>query len=319
MAISHNLLGRTHLHVSSLALGTVEIGLASYGIHAPSHAGQPLEDEAIGLIHAALDQGINFIDTARDYGVSETVLGKALRRHRAQAILATKVNPHRAAAQSWRSGELKAQMLATLDVSLRELQTDYVDIWQIHNVTEEILAQAGEVADAFDAARRAGKVRWSGGSFYGAKLPLQALATDLFDVMQVTYSVLDRRIEHEVLPQAQAQNVGIVARSVLLKGVLTQRGDHLPPRLHELTLASQRFRQLIADANVDASPAQVAIAFALAQPQIGTVLLGMSSLRELEDNLKAATLKLPTALFEELLELALNDEALLNPATWGIP
>ncbi|MCB9151169.1 MAG: aldo/keto reductase [Caldilineaceae bacterium] len=318
MNFSLSTLGRTGLRVSALALGTVEIGLP-YGIATPAHGGRPGEQEAIRLIHTALDAGINLIDTARDYGMSETILGQALHQRRTQAILATKVNLLPAAVQQLSSRQLKRQMLDTLDLSLRELQTDYVDVWQIHNVTEELLERAEEVADAFSAAQRAGKIRWTGGSFYGAALPLLALDRDLFDVMQVTYSVLDRRIEEQVLPRAQQQNVGIVVRSVLLKGVLTARADHLPARLHALTAASQRFRRIIAEAGLAASAAQVAVAFALAQPQISTVLVGMSSLAELEDNLRAATLQLPPAVLEQFDALELSDETLLNPSTWDIP
>ena len=318
MNFSLSTLGRTGLRVSALALGTVEIGLP-YGIATPAHVGRPGEQEAIRLIHTALDAGINLIDTARDYGASETVLGKALHQRRAQAILATKVNLWPAAVQQLSSRQLKRHMLDTLDLSLRELQTDYVDIWQIHNVTEELLGRAEEVADVFTAAQRAGKIRWTGGSFYGATLPLMALDCDLFDVMQVTYSVLDRRIEEQVLPRAQQQNVGIVVRSVLLKGVLTERADHLPARLHALTTASQRFRRVIAEAGLAASAAQVAVAFALAHLQISAVLVGMSSVAELEDNLRAATLQLPPAVLEQFDALELSDETLLNPSTWDIP
>ncbi|MEZ4656277.1 MAG: aldo/keto reductase [Caldilineaceae bacterium] len=318
MNISRRTLGRSRLQVSALALGTVEIGL-NYGIQTSDHAGRPPEQAAIRLIHAALDAGINLIDTARDYGVSESILGKALRQRRSQAILATKVNLLPAEIQRLGSRQLRQRMLNTLDISLRELRTDYVDIWQIHNVTAEILARAEEVADVFATARRAGKIRWTGGSFYGAELPLAALDLDLFDAMQVTYSVLDRRIEEQVLSRAQQQNVGIVVRSVLLKGVLTARADHLPTRLHALTVASQRFRQIIVDAGLPASPAQAAVAFALAHPHIGAVLVGMGSVAELEDNLQAAALQLPPDVLEQLAALKLTDETLLNPGTWGIP
>ncbi|MEZ4710519.1 MAG: aldo/keto reductase [Caldilineaceae bacterium] len=285
----------------------------------PNHTGRPPAPEAIRLIHAALDAGINLFDTARDYGVSESILGQALRQRRGQALLATKVNLALAELQPLNSRQFKQRMLATLDISLRELQTDYVDIWQIHNVTADILARAEEVADAFDMARRAGKIRWTGGSFYGAELPLSALDMDLFDAIQVTYSVLDRRIEKEVLPRAQQQNVGIVVRSVLLKGGLTARADHLPARLHALTAASQRFRQMIADGQLHASPAQVAVAFALANPHIGAVLVGMSNVAELADNVQAAALQLPPAMLAQLATLQLADETLLNPGVWSIP
>jgi aryl-alcohol dehydrogenase-like predicted oxidoreductase len=122
-------LGRTGLEVSALALGTVELGL-DYGIPAPGHYGRPSATEGVRLVHAALDAGINFIDTARGYGGSEAVLGQALTGRRDRVILATKVarpadNPTGAA--------LRQAMLASLDESLSALVTGYVDVWIIRN------------------------------------------------------------------------------------------------------------------------------------------------------------------------------------------
>ncbi len=139
-------------------------------------------------------------------------------------------------------------MEQSLETSLGLLDTDYVDLWQIHNVDKALLAQIDVVAEVFAAARRAGKVRAVGGSTYAAELPLLALETDVFDMLQVTYSVLDQRLADEVLPAAAARNVGIVVRSILLKGALTSRGDHLPEHLAELRERSRQFRKLVTEA-----------------------------------------------------------------------
>ena len=99
-------------------------------------------------------------------------------------------------------------MLDSLETSLRLLRTDSVDIWMLHSVDAELLARHAELAGIFAEARRRGLIGWCGASFYGAKLPAQALATDLFDVIQVTYSVLDQRLADSVLPLAARQGVG---------------------------------------------------------------------------------------------------------------
>lgn len=290
-----------------------------YGIHAPGHFGRPAENEAIRLVHAALDAGINLIDTARAYGDSETVLGKALKGRRGQVVLATKVNLFKPDGSLPTGAALREQMLAALATSLAALQTDFVDIWQLHSVDERVLAELETIAATFAEAQTSGSVRWSGASFYGAALPEQALQADLFDVIQVTYSVLDQRLADRVLPLAQQKRVGVVVRSVLLKGALTERADHLPDRLEPLRTRSRQFRQMVAKAGLGLSPAQAALAFALAHPQINSVLVGVRDEAELRDDLVAVNTALPTDLLAQLAALRLDDDELLNPGSWGIP
>ena len=316
--MNYRILGRTNLAVSPLALGTVELGM-DYGINAPGHFGRPSETAAIALVHAALDAGLNLIDTARAYGESETILGRALRDRRDRAVLATKVNTLRPDKTLPVGAALRRHMIESLETSLRQLQTDRVDIWQIHNVDEALLAQHETLADVFAEVKRSGKVGWCGGSFYGAVLPEKALATDLFDTMQVTYSVFDQRVADRVLPLAQEKNVGVMVRSVLLKGALTERAEHLPEHLAPLRARSRQFRQLVAMSGLALSPAQAALAFALAQPQINAVLVGVRTQAELVDNLAALACRLPVTLLDEVSALRLDDEQLLNPGTWGIP
>lgn len=311
-------LGRTALQVSALALGTVELGL-DYGIAAPGHFGRPTESDAIRLVHAALDAGINLIDTARAYGSSEAVLGRALTGRRHQVVLASKVSTQDPGGSPLAPDDLRRQMLDSLETSLRTLDTDYLDIWQVHNVDQPTLAAADTVADVFDRARTSGKIRWTGGSFYGDTLPLAALALDLFDLMQVTYSILDQRLADAFFPAAAAKDIGVLVRSVLLKGALTERADYLPPHLDTLRRRSSEFRARIAESGLAATPPQAAIAFALAHPAIHSVLIGVRTRDELTDNLTAAALHLPDALYRHLADLRLDDPDLLNPATWGIP
>lgn len=311
-------LGRTGLNVSAFALGTVELGL-EYGIHAPGHGRRPDQNEAIYLVHQALDNAINLIDTAGAYGSSEEILGLALRDRRDQVILASKVGTQIAGGVPITGDDLRRHMLASLDESLTALKTDYLDIWQIHNVDDQLLSELEIVQDVFETVRASGKVRFCGGSFYGPDLPLKALATKLFDVMQITYSILDQRLTDKFFPLAAAENVGILARSVLLKGALTERAEHLPQHLNELRLRSRSLQDLITLNKVSASPAQVAIAFALKQPAVHAVLIGISNELELRSNLHSLALELSPAFYANLASLRLDDPDLLNPGTWGIP
>ena len=307
-------LGRTGLSVSPLALGTVELGM-DYGIPVPGAYGRPSSSAAERLVHAALDGGINFIDTAQAYGNSEAVLGRALRGRRQRVVLATKATVQ-ADGKTLRGDALRRAMLAGLENSLRLLQTDYVDIWQIHNVDGDLLDQSELVAEVFSEARSRGIALWRGGSFYGPELPLAALAYDLFDIVQVTFSVFDQRLRDKLFPSATAVGVGILVRSILLQGVLTERADYLPDRLEHLRAISRRFRDLVAAEGRGLTPAQVAIGFGLAEPRIGSVLIGVRSEAELEENLGAATATLSPDLMYELRQLRVNDPELLNPSMW---
>jgi aryl-alcohol dehydrogenase-like predicted oxidoreductase len=317
-AMRFNRLGRSELTVSALALGTVELGL-DYGIAAPGDFGRPPVEAAIRLVHAAIDAGFTLIDTARAYGSSEEVLGQALAGRRGQVILATKIVTQAPGGVPRRGAELRRHMLDSLATSLAALRTDYVDLWQIHNVDQHVLDEAEAIASVFAEARAAGMVRSVGGSFYGPDLPLAALEYDLFDVMQITYSVLDQRVADRLLPAAARQDVGIMARSVLLKGALTERAEHLPDHLHSLRLRSRAYRELVAAACPDATPAQAAIAFALTEPAIHTVLIGVRTEAELRANLAALTVDLSAATRSQLASLRLDNADLLNPGTWGIP
>lgn len=311
-------LGRTDLTVSALALGTVELGL-DYGIAVPGDFGKPDEQDAVRLVHAALDAGINLIDTARAYGASEEVLGRALAGRRDQVVLTTKVSTQGPGGAPLNPDDLAQAMQHSLDTSLRTLATDYIDIWQVHNVDEATLAHAEVVADLFARNRAAGNIRFGGGSFYGAELPRRALTHNLFDVMQITYSILDQRLADHFFVEAQAADIGILARSVLLKGALTPRAEHLPDHLSSLRLRYRALTALIGAAGLTAATAQVAIAFALAQPAIHAVLIGVRTVDELRQNLDALTVVLPPKLIAQLNILRLDDANLLNPATWGIP
>ena len=315
-------LGRTNLSVSPIALGTVELGM-DYGIPVPGHYGRPSSSAAEQLVGAALDAGINFIDTAQAYGNSEAILGRALRGRRHRAVLATKATVQ-ADGKTLRGNALRRAMLAGLESSLHSLQTDYVDIWQIHNVDADLLDQADLVAEIFSEARASGMVLWRGGSFYGPDLPLAALELELFDTVQVTYSLFDQRLADRLFPAAKRRGIGVLVRSVLLQGVLTERADYLPDRLEPLKARSRRFRQLVAEAagrprlGTDSAltPAQAAIAFALAEPRISSVLVGMRTEAELQENLVAATTTLSHDLIHELRQLRIDNPDMLNPSNW---
>jgi len=227
-------LGRTGLRVSEIGLGTVELGL-DYGVQVAGEHLRPPEEDAARLLNRALDLGVNFIDTARAYGVSEEVMGRALKSRRREYILATKLAAIPEAGQSDR--ELADQVKTSIETSLRALQTDVIDLLQTHHTPVEVV-KAGRVAEAMKEAQAAGHVRFIGASTYGEPAALAVLEDGRFDTLQIAYSALDRTLEDQVLPLAQQKDIGIVVRSVLLRGVLTRRYTLIPPALDDLKAAT---------------------------------------------------------------------------------
>ncbi|MAS33935.1 MAG: hypothetical protein CL610_08005 [Anaerolineaceae bacterium] len=310
-------LGRTGLQISSLSLGTVGLGL-NYGIAAGSTTGAPppQRSESVALIHRALDSGINFLDTARAYGDSEAVVGEALRGRREQAIVTTKVNCFDAQAKPLRGAALRERIHTSIRESLKLLQTDYVDLLMLHSAPVELL-DGGEALDMLATVKAEGLTRSIGASTYGSDAPRLAIEQGA-EALQVAYNVLDQRMADEIFPLAQARGVGMIVRSVYLKGVLTDRAEDLPDHLDALRQLSRQYRQLTGQFGID--PAQAALRFVLSNPDVSTALVGVIRQHELDVALDAAAVGvLPDDLLQPLTAMRIEEEKLLNPGYWGIP
>lgn len=315
MMITTKPFGRTGLNVSCISLGTVALGL-EYGIESPHASRRPSEKDAIRLLEQAADEGINLFDTAPAYGESERLVGLAIGR-RQRCHIATKVSvPMDGDGKALQGAPLRAAINASLKKSLRILRRDVIDIVQIHNATVDGI-ERGEVSDVLLKARDEGKVRFLGASVYGEESALAAVNSGYFDSLQVAYNVLDQRMAGRVFPAAAQAGVGILVRSALLKGALTEKSRFLPPELHVLQRASERAREKLAG-TWQRLP-EIAVRFCLSSKDVATVLVGASTRKELEQALLAAK---AGPLSEELLgqaaSLALTDEHLLNPSHWPI-
>jgi 1-deoxyxylulose-5-phosphate synthase len=214
--MDYRLLGRTGARVSPLCLGTMNFG------------GVTNEADSIQIIHAALDAGINFVDTANVYndGQSEIVVGKALRDRRDKVVLATKVH-FKVGDGPNDEGNSRLHILKACDDSLRRLQTDYIDLYQIHRPSMEI--PVDETLGALTDLVRAGKVRYVGCSTHPAWLVMEALAISerlhlaRYVSEQPPYNLLDRRIENELIPLALRYQLAIMPWAPLAQGVLAGR------------------------------------------------------------------------------------------------
>lgn len=303
-------LGKTGFTVSEISLGTVEIGM-SYGI---SSEGKPDERSSEQLLHRALDLGINLIDTARAYGESEAIIGRALGNRRKEYVLASKV-------LSFHDGNLtpperREAITQSVHTSLRSLQTDAIDIMLLHTAPVEVIRD-GEAAGVLQELKAAGQIRATGASVYDPEAALLAIESGDFDCLQIAYSALDRRPEEEIFAKAKEAGVGLIARSVLLKGALTHRYALLPDSLASLKNAVVELEKIASDADEVESLPEMAYRYVLSQCPPETALLGTSNLAELETTISYASRgPLRDETINKLRQRALLGTRELNPGLW---
>lgn len=303
-------LGTTGLEVSEISLGTVELGM-DYGFQGTSHYRKPDEQSAIALIHRAVDEGINLIDTAPVYGNSEELIGKALRGRSRRPYIATKVTiPD----QPDSTQDLSIAISRSIDASLKLLRVETIDLLQIHNTTLEVLDQE-EILGSLDHARRQGKIRFIGASAYDEEVSLRAIEEKRIHSLQVPFNLLNQAMARQTFPAALKRGKGVLVRSAFLRGLLTSQMDQAPEAMASLkTTAIAALQELRGEV---ASLSEAALRFCLSFPGICTVLIGMRSPEELGSNLAAAEKgALPPDCVEQLRKYSVETEPLANPANW---
>ena len=305
-------LGNTGLTASEVSLGTAEIGL-DYGFKGSPQYSRPAVRDSIRLIRRCADRGINWLDTARAYGDSEAVIGRALKdlsprpRISSKVIFDGPVADMAAAAQ-------RAHVFGSIESSLRALRADSIDLLYIHNATEKMLRESA-IRDSLEEARSQGKIRLAGATCYGEEDALAVLKDPLFQVLQVPFSLLNQEMRRRVFPEAARKGVGIFVRSVFLRGVLTPQIDFLPERLAPLRVQASRILQVLGP-EVDGL-AEAALRFCLSLPEISSVLMGLKNEAELEANVSCLSRgPLPEAVMLAMAGMALSDRTLVDPTCW---
>ncbi|MEU5280912.1 aldo/keto reductase [Streptomyces asoensis] len=309
--MQYRTLGRTGVQVSSLALGAMNFG----------RIGRTTQDEADALVDAALDAGINLIDTADMYsdGESEEMVGKAIAGRRDDIVLATKAGMpmgdernHRGSSRRW--------LVTELDNSLRRLGVDHVDLYQIHRWDprtgdEETLA-------ALTDLQRAGKIRYFGSSTFPAHRIVQAQWAareqhlSRYVTEQPSYSILQRGIEAHVLPVTEEYGLGVLAWSPLASGwlsgairegrpVTTSRSSFMPQRFDTAVPANRARLDAVERLAAIADGAgltliQLALGFVTAHPAVTCALIGPRTLDHLRAQLAAADTVLPADVLDAI-------------------
>jgi len=311
--MEYRLLGRTGVMVSPLCLGTMNLGHPTP------------EDESIRLIHKAFSGGINFLDTANVYndGESERVVGKALTGGlRRRIILATKCHFPQSEDINDR-GNSRRHIMHAIEDSLRRLNTDWIDLYQIHRPVFEI--PQDETLRALDDLVRQGKVRYIGSSTFPAWYLMEALTVSERNNLvryvseQPPYNLLDRRIENELVPLALRYNIGLLPWSPLAMGLLAGRypdinrfpegsradrwgGGFIVDRI--TAAAIEKSNQIISIAKAhNLSPSQLALLWAKDQPAVTAPIIGPRSDAHLNDALKVLDMNLDTEIVSELDEI----------------
>ncbi|MEQ1566155.1 MAG: aldo/keto reductase [Myxococcota bacterium] len=321
-------LGTAGVKVSTLCLGAMTFGEADEN----SFMHQVGADEAtsFALMDRALESGVNFWDTADVYGqdgLSERVIGRwfADRKRRDEVVLATKFR-FRMGQGPNSTGASRRRVVQCVDDSLRRLQTDRIDLYQIHMQDADVREE--ELLRALDDLVTAGKVVYVGCSNYAAYRLMDSLWTSRtrgtvgFATMQMQYSLAVRDIEREHAPIAVREGVGILPWSPLAGGLLSgkYRQGQTPPTGSRMEKWKQRYERfdtprswaiveaLVAVADeVGATPAQVALAWLLHQPGVTSVIFGARTVAQLDENLPAAELKLSEAQLARLGEASAFD------------
>lgn len=312
MAINKRLLGKTGIEISEIAFGGVEIGIP-YGIGIKDYTDMLTHQEAIYLLHAAMDSGINFFDTARLYGESETIMGKAFHDRRDRIVIATKCTHFRDADGKIPSYQKLQQTIEnSLSASLKELQTDYVDLYMLHQSDTGILENE-DVARIFSDLQAKGVIRSRGASTYSVAESKLAIEKN-WDVLQLPFNLMDQR-QRDIFGLAAERGIGIVVRSVLMKGLLSVKGRNLHPALSEVESHIRGFNELLThDAN-DIS--QLATKFALSFEDVSTVLVGIDRLAYLQQSVHAADGKyFESDQLSRLIAAAYPDPAFLDLPKW---
>ena len=323
--MQYRTLGRTGIKVSPYALGALALGTS---------IGNPDHDDSVRIIHKALDAGINFIDTSDTYGESEVVVGKALEGRRDSVVLATKFSRpidddpnHQGASRRW--------ITTAVENSLRRLQTDYIDLYQVHR--PDPATDIEETLSALSDLIHSGKVRAIGASQTPASDIIEAQWTaerrglQRFRTEQPPYSILSRGIEREVLPIAQRYGMGILVWGPLAQGMLTGRvrkGQQTDLRRAGLLKAFSDERrldaveQIIPLAEKAGLPmTHLAMAFAIAHPGVTSAIIGPHTMEQLDDLLAAADVTLTDDILDQIDEIVppgtdvgTLDQAYLPPA-----
>ncbi len=264
-------LGKSDLHVSRLGFGCMSL--------------DPKDPQGVNILHKALDAGLNYFDTADLYnkGQNEMMLGLAFRDKRKELILATKVgNQWRNDGSGWDWNPSKKYILSSVDQSLERLQTDYIDLYQLHGGTME--DPIDDVIEAFEWLKSAGKIRYYGISSIRPNVIREYVKRSSITSVMMQYSLLDRRPEEEMFSLLKDNRIGVLARGTLAKGLLISK-----PAEHYLNYSAEQVAKVAAtvkSVSGNKSDAfETSVHFVLKNPAVSSAVIGIRTEAQLKEAL----------------------------------
>jgi len=307
--MKYKILGKTGLNVSTVGLGTM--------VHA-GHFGPMKDEESLSAIDAALELGVNFIDTSDAYGAgySETLLGNALKGRRDKVIIATKGGNVMTGPNRGKRIFTPEYIDGVLHESLKRLHTDYIDLYQLHNPTVDVI-ERGEVWEVLERRKKEGKIRHYGVSINTMEEGIAAVKDGRSETIQTEYNLLAQEPAAAFFSLAQAANVGIIARVPLKRGILTGKmtaadeqrfqGEDVRARsfkgeaFHKELAKAEQLRFLVH--GPVQSLVQAAIAFCVAHPAVSITIPGARNATQMRENAAGADVTLPADDLDKVAEL----------------
>ncbi|SHJ50146.1 Predicted oxidoreductase [Aquimarina spongiae] len=267
--VNYRKLGHSDINISEVSFGCMSLDWSN--------------TESERLLHSAIDYGVNFFDTADLYdgGKNETLLGNALKEHRKGIILATKVgNQLRPDGSDWDWNPSRDYIVNAVEQSLKRLQTDYIDLYQLHGGTIE--DPIDEIIDAFEILQKEGKIRYYGISSIRPNVIREYVDRSNITSVMMQYNLLDRRAEETCLQLLDENNIGVLARGTLAKGLLA--GKPAKEYLGYTETEVQNTIDVLKEATASDQPiGRTAMQYVLQHPAISSAVLGIRSQKQLEE------------------------------------
>jgi aryl-alcohol dehydrogenase-like predicted oxidoreductase len=276
--MEYSILGSSGMKISKIGFGAMSLA--------------PENPEAGTILERAVDHGINYFDTADMYqrGLNESLLGRFLKSKRRELILGTKVgNRWRQDGSGWDWVPSKKYILDNVEDSLRRLQTDYIDLYQLHGGTLE--DPIDEIIDAFEMLKEQGKIRWYGISSIRPNVIREYVRRSSIVSVMMQYSLLDRRPEEEMLNYLHENKIGVLVRGAVAKGLLISKPaeKYLDYSVEQVQEISKTLVTLFGN-STQITPGIAAIRFVLEHPAVNSAVVGVRTMEHLKTAISAGSL-----------------------------